>query len=63
MGAEVAQRAAWLAVQVMGGAGFAKGSRLERLTRDARMLDIGAGAREVLLDFVGEQAIKRYRGH
>jgi alkylation response protein AidB-like acyl-CoA dehydrogenase len=47
----------------MGGAGFAKGSRLERLTRDARMLDIGAGAREVLLDFVGEQAIKRYRGH
>jgi len=50
-------------VQVMGGAGFAKGSRLERLTRDARMLDIGAGAREVLLDFVGEQAIKRYRGH
>jgi alkylation response protein AidB-like acyl-CoA dehydrogenase len=63
MGAEVAQRAAWLAVQVMGGAGFARGSRLERLTRDSRMLDIGAGAREVLLDFVGEQAIKRYRGH
>ncbi|MGC9210341.1 MAG: acyl-CoA dehydrogenase family protein [Acidilobus sp.] len=63
LGAEIAQRSTWLAIQVMGGAGFSRGSRLERLARDARMLDIGAGAREVILDFVGEQVIKRLRGH
>ncbi len=62
LGAEVSQRATWLAMQVMGGAGFSN-PRLERLARDARMLDIGAGAREVVLDFIGEQAVKRYRGH
>ena len=62
LGAELSQRATWLAMQVMGGAGFSN-PRLERLARDARMLDIGAGAREVILDFIGEQAVKRYRGH
>ncbi|MGC9071602.1 MAG: acyl-CoA dehydrogenase family protein [Acidilobus sp.] len=63
LGAEIAERSTWLAIQVMGGAGFSKGSRLERLARDARMLDIGAGAREVILDYVGELAVKRLRGH
>jgi alkylation response protein AidB-like acyl-CoA dehydrogenase len=62
LGAEVAQRATWVAVQIMGGSGFNKGSRLEWLARDARMLDIGAGAREALLDFVGDMAVKKYRG-
>ncbi len=62
LGAEVSQRATWLAMQVMGGSGFSN-PRLERLTRDARMLDIGAGAREVILDFIGEQAVRKYRGH
>ena len=61
-GAQLAQRATWLAIQIMGGSGFASGSRLERLARDARMLDIGAGAREVIYDFIGEMAVKKYRG-
>ncbi len=62
LGAEVAQKATWVAVQIMGGSGFSKGSRLEWLSRDARMLDIGAGAKEVIYDFIGDFAVKKYRG-
>lgn len=62
LGAEVAQKATWTAIQIMGGVGFSRGSRLEWLARDARMLDIGAGAREVLYDFIGDLAVKKYRG-
>jgi len=61
-GAELAQRAAWVAVQLMGGSGFARGTRVERLARDSRMLDVGAGAREILYDYLGERAVRRYRG-
>jgi len=60
-GAELAQRVAWVAVQVMGGSGFARGTRVERLARDSRMLDIGAGAREILYDYLGERAVRHYR--
>ncbi len=60
-GAQLAQRATWVAMQIMGGRGFTRGSRLERLARDARMLDIGGGAREVVYDFIGEQAVNRFK--
>ncbi|MGC9117181.1 MAG: acyl-CoA dehydrogenase family protein [Conexivisphaera sp.] len=60
-GAELAQRSTWVAVQVMGGSGFTRRTRLERLARDARMLDIGAGAREVLYDYLGDHAARRWR--
>ncbi len=55
MGARVAQRAAWISIQLQGGRGLAKGALGERLARDARALDIGEGAREVLLDFIGSR--------
>ncbi len=58
---ELAQRATWIGIQLLGGRGFSAGTLLERLNRDARVLDIGEGAREVLLDFIGEQAIKQYK--
>ena len=60
MGAEAAQKASWAAVQIMGGRGLARWSKPERLQRDARALDIGEGAREVLLDYIASQAVKAY---
>ena len=61
MGAELAQKAAWAASQILGGRGLARGSETERMLRDARVLDIGEGAREVLLDFIAGKAIKARR--
>jgi alkylation response protein AidB-like acyl-CoA dehydrogenase len=58
---ELAQRATWIGVQLLGGRGLSYGTLLERLSRDSRVLDIGEGAREVLLDFIGDNAIKKYK--
>ncbi len=65
LAARLAQRAAWTAVQLMGGRGLQRWSWTERLQRDARVLDIGEGAREVLLDFIAsrlEKALARGTG-
>jgi len=59
LGAALAQKAAWAASQILGGRGLARWSRTERMMRDARTLDIGEGAREVLLDFIGSRTIKK----
>ncbi|MCE4622064.1 MAG: acyl-CoA dehydrogenase family protein, partial [Desulfurococcales archaeon] len=58
LGASIAQRATWAATQALGGRGLKRWSRIERLSRDARVLDIGEGSREVLLDFIASRAIK-----
>jgi alkylation response protein AidB-like acyl-CoA dehydrogenase len=58
LGARLAQKASWLATQLMGGRGLARWSLTERLSRDSRALDIGEGAREVLLDFVSSRLLK-----
>ena len=58
LGARVAQRASWIATQLMGGRGLARWSATERLSRDSRVLDIGEGAREVLLDFIASRLLK-----
>lgn len=58
LAARLAGRAAWTAVQLMGGRGLQRWSRTERLQRDARVLDIGEGAREVLLDFIASRLEK-----
>lgn len=58
LGARLAQRASWLATQLMGGRGLARWSLTERLSRDSRALDIGEGAREVLLDFISSRLLK-----
>jgi len=60
LGARLAQKVAWTATQLQGGRGLAKGSLTERLSRDARSLDIGEGAREVLLDFIGSRLARIY---
>lgn len=58
---ELAQRAAWIATQLSGGKGLVSAGITDRLARDARVLDIGEGSREVLLDFIGGSTIKRYQ--
>jgi alkylation response protein AidB-like acyl-CoA dehydrogenase len=50
--ARLAQEAAWVNIQVHGGRGLEHHSRPERLYRDARALDIGEGAREVLKTYI-----------
>ncbi len=50
--ARLAQEAAWVNIQVHGGRGLEHHSRPERLYRDARALDIGEGAREILKSFI-----------
>ncbi len=58
LGARLSQEASWISIQLQGGRGLAKGSLYERLSRDSRALDIGEGAREVLLDFIGYRTSK-----
>ncbi|MCE4627860.1 MAG: acyl-CoA/acyl-ACP dehydrogenase [Desulfurococcales archaeon] len=62
LGARAAQDAAWAATQILGGRGLARWSITDRLQRDARALDIGEGAREVLLDYISSVAIKSRTG-
>ncbi len=59
LGASLAQEAAWAAAQVLGGRGLARHSPTERMMRDARVLDVGEGSREVLLDFIASRVVKR----
>ncbi len=58
-GASLAQKASWAASQILGGRGVSRGAETERMMRDSRILDIGEGAREVLLDFIGGRVLKR----
>lgn len=62
LGASAAQKAAWTATQALGGRGLQRWSRMERLSRDARVLDIGEGSREVLLDFIASRIVKALQG-
>jgi acyl-CoA dehydrogenase len=43
------------ASQVLGGASYITGSRIERLYREVRVLAIGGGSEEILLDLAGRQ--------
>ncbi len=56
---EIAEKAAWLALQVAGGSGFKPHSYTERMYRDSRALAIGEGANEALLSFIGKGLVKR----
>lgn len=56
----LASRSSWIAVQFMGGRGLEMWSEAERLYRDAKVIDIGEGAREVLLDFIAGRAAREY---
>jgi acyl-CoA dehydrogenase len=43
------------AAQVLGGASFVKGTLTERIYREVRVVAIGGGSEEILLDFAGRQ--------
>lgn len=59
MAGELGSEAGWAAVQIMGGRGLSMWGEAERMYRDAKVLDIGEGAREVLLDFIAGRVFKR----
>jgi acyl-CoA dehydrogenase len=42
-------------VQVFGGAGYMRGTLVERLFRDARILSIGGGTREIMNEIIAKR--------
>ncbi len=43
------------AVQILGGAGFMRGSRAERIYREVKVMMIGGGAEEIMKDLAARQ--------
>jgi acyl-CoA dehydrogenase len=43
------------AVQVLGGAGFVRGSRAERIYREAKVMQIGGDSTEIMKDLAAKQ--------
>ena len=43
------------AVQIMGGAGIIRGSNIERIFRESKILSIGGGSSEVMKDLAARQ--------
>ena len=43
------------AMQIMGGAGFVRGHRVERIYREVRVMAIGGGSEEIMLDLAARQ--------
>ena len=43
------------AVQTLGGAGFIRGTRAERIYREAKVFAIGGGAEEIMKDLAAKQ--------
>jgi isovaleryl-CoA dehydrogenase len=57
LASENAFRAAGEAIQALGGAGYTKDWPVERLLRDAKLLDIGAGTNEIRRMLIGRELI------
>jgi acyl-CoA dehydrogenase len=53
--AETFERVAAEAMQVLGGAGYLQGSKVERLYRETKVLTIGGGSREIMYDLAARQ--------
>jgi acyl-CoA dehydrogenase len=51
---EVAQKVCYDAVQLLGGMGYMRESRVERLSRDARLLPIGGGTTEIMNEIIAK---------
>ena len=49
------ERVAREAAQVLGGASFIRGGKVERIYREVRVMAIGGGSEEILLDLAGRQ--------
>jgi acyl-CoA dehydrogenase len=56
-GCEVVNRVMYDCVQFHGGMGYMRESAIERMSRDARVLTIGGGATEVMLEEVAKRSI------
>ncbi len=52
--ARIAQEVCYEAVQILGGMGFMRETRVERLSRDARLLPIGGGTSEVMNEIIAK---------
>ena len=52
---ETYERAAAEAMQVLGGAGYLRGAKVERLYRETKVLTIGGGSREIMYDLAARQ--------
>lgn len=58
---QILERAVREAQQIMGGIGYSKhgrGSRVEQISRDVRVMVIGGGSEEILTDFSLNQEVK-----
>jgi acyl-CoA dehydrogenase len=42
-------------VQILGGAGYMRGTRVERIFRETKVLAIGGGAEEIMKDLAARQ--------
>jgi acyl-CoA dehydrogenase len=51
---QVAQEVCFEAVQILGGMGYMRESRVERLSRDARLLPIGGGTSEIMNEIIAK---------
>lgn len=56
---EMAGRLGWEAIQILGGAGYTKDMSVERLTRDAKLCEIGEGTSEVQRILIARAEAKR----
>lgn len=54
---ELANEAAYTCQQFHGGMGYMRETAIERLVRDARVLSIGGGATEVMLEEVAKRLV------
>jgi acyl-CoA dehydrogenase len=55
--AEVAMEVTYEAVQILGGMGYMRETRVERLSRDARLLPIGGGTTEVMNEIIAKYGL------
>ncbi|HHV07227.1 MAG TPA: acyl-CoA dehydrogenase [Firmicutes bacterium] len=59
-GAEVAMEACREAIQIFGGNGYSRDYPVERCLRDAKLLEIGEGASEVLRMVIGSTTLRQF---
>ncbi len=59
---EVANRAAYKAVQIHGGAGYLKDSTVERLYRDARVTTLYEGTSEIQRLIIARHVLSQHEG-
>ncbi len=56
--ADVAIKVSYEAVQLLGGMGYMRETRVERLSRDARLLPIGGGTTEIMNEIIAKVALQ-----